>query len=302
MSPLVPTVRPTMSRRAVRMVVAACLTIAAALTGSGLTRDAGAAAATPPDVLIVHTADFETANLVTWVGQLTATSAFGTIDLFDAQVATPTAADLTGYEIVITFSNEIYLDPDAVGDVLADFVDAGGRVVEAAWSFACVPAVSWGLGGRWQSDGYAPIYGLPNSCDGFSLGTSGTTSMTVTDPSSPYLAGVGAIANVNIGINIDMVLRSGATLLAEWDDPASTPLAVMGTNCVAAINIFPPEVIAFDATSQASANRLFVNMATLPCSGGTSPTTSTTTTTTTSGESPATGPTSAPVVAPNFAG
>ena len=52
-----------------------------------------------------------------------------TVDYFDAEVATPTLAQLQQYEIVVATSNSVFFDPVAMGDVLADYADTGGVVV-----------------------------------------------------------------------------------------------------------------------------------------------------------------------------
>ena len=77
------------------------------------------------------------------------------VDLFDAQVATPTLDDLDPYNLVITWSNFPYLDQNAAGDVLADYQDSGqGLVIPLVFSF--YDGV-WGLFGRWRNEGYSPF-------------------------------------------------------------------------------------------------------------------------------------------------
>jgi hypothetical protein len=49
------------------------------------------------------------------------------VDLFDAFSGTPTLQLLQQYNIVVPFSNSAYNDPTAMGDVLADYADAGGH-------------------------------------------------------------------------------------------------------------------------------------------------------------------------------
>src|SRR5204863_6898599 len=51
------------------------------------------------------------------------------VDYFDAQFNTPTLAQLTPYNIVVSFSNSSYADPVGMGNVLADYADTGGIVV-----------------------------------------------------------------------------------------------------------------------------------------------------------------------------
>ncbi len=68
------------------------------------------------------------------VAGLDATGAVGTITNFDASVATPTPADLIGIDVVFVSSDDNFADLDALGDLLADYVDGGGRVVQATFA------------------------------------------------------------------------------------------------------------------------------------------------------------------------
>lgn len=235
---------------------------------------AGSVVVAAPDVLAIHSMDWLTPNYTTWINQLIATGAYGSVAMFDAAVANPTAADLNGVEVVIISTNLDLLDQDAVGNLLADFVDQGGRVIVTTYAVACSldtnGPVKWGLGGRWETDNYSPI--LPSdprggNCAEFAFDFQ--HQMQVLAPSSPYMANVGAIVNQgSIGstdINTDLVFASGATPLAEWSAPANLPMAAVGANCVFAVNFFPPQVLSFLAPTATSFNQMIENFATLPC-------------------------------------
>ena len=75
-------------------------------------------------------------------------------DLFDAFSGTPTLALLEQYDIVLAFSNNAYNDAVAIGNVLADYADAGGIVVGLAFDWSGPPL---GLDGRWMTGGYTPF-------------------------------------------------------------------------------------------------------------------------------------------------
>ena len=47
-------------------------------------------------------------------------------DLFDAQVGTPTLAQLQAYQIVVPYSNFPFSDDTTLGNNLADYVDGAG--------------------------------------------------------------------------------------------------------------------------------------------------------------------------------
>lgn len=59
---------------------------------------------------------------------------FTAVDLFNLQGGTPTLAQLTPYDAVLVYTNNPPADPVAAGNVLADYVDAGGGVVLATYA------------------------------------------------------------------------------------------------------------------------------------------------------------------------
>ena len=83
----------------------------------------------------------------------------GACDYFDARFDTPPAALLVQYDCVHTWSNYPYSDPALFGDRLADYVDAGGKVILGA--FAASPAGN-SLAGRIVDPvaGYTPVTSL----------------------------------------------------------------------------------------------------------------------------------------------
>jgi hypothetical protein len=75
------------------------------------------------------------------------------VTIIDAGVGpTPTLSDLEQYQAVLTWSMAGYADNHALGDALADYVDQGGGVVQAVFSF---DAGGPGLAGRWDSEAYS---------------------------------------------------------------------------------------------------------------------------------------------------
>jgi hypothetical protein len=91
-----------------------------------------------------------------------------TVDLFDASSATPTLAQLQPYNLLVAFSNSSYANATAMGDVLADYADAGGIVVGLGFNWFGSP---FGLAGRWITGGYTPFNSpgtnhFANSCLG----------------------------------------------------------------------------------------------------------------------------------------
>jgi hypothetical protein len=79
----------------------------------------------------------------------------GPCDYFDARIGTPTLAQLQEYECVMTWVNYAYADSVGMGDVLADYVDAGGKVILGQWT-EYSGQVNW-LEGRIMTAGYCPV-------------------------------------------------------------------------------------------------------------------------------------------------
>ncbi len=126
---------------------------------------------------------------------------FGNVDTFDTKIATPTLSNLQQYSALVVWSCNSIFDPTALGNNLADYVDAGGNVVIMSFGSAFAP------GGRWATGGYDPLIG---SYGGENVGFMGT----IYDPSNPIFAGVSTITAEYIQPG---TVRAGATLLASWD-------------------------------------------------------------------------------------
>jgi len=78
-----------------------------------------------------------------------------TVDYYDARVGTPGVSLLSTYDCVMTWPNYGYNDMDGFGNNLADYVDAGGKVILGQW---CYPSdQSYPLGGRIITSAYCPV-------------------------------------------------------------------------------------------------------------------------------------------------
>ena len=125
------------------------------------------------------------------------------VENFDADSATPSAALLSGYDLVVSMSYVAVDDPTTYGNRLADYVDAGGVVFQYAYDNT--PA--YDPEGRWISGGYAPYTtGPPDNTD---------TSLGAYDASSPLMQGVATLAAGSLS---DPALAPGATRVAKWLD------------------------------------------------------------------------------------
>lgn len=212
-------------------------------------------AATPAasgDVLLIA------ADFTPWTADVQQTlldnGAGGVVDIFDARTGTPTLATLQAYDSVLVYSNYQFANRNTLGNALADYVDAGGGVVEAP--FASNNS-NFGLGGRWAAQDYSVWdQGSVLSGGNHSLGT-------VYDPSHRLLQGVGSFSGgsgswrSNVG-----PLTTGSQLIADWSDGVSfAAFNLSRPGAVVGLNFFPPSSDAradfWDANSDGG--RLLVN-------------------------------------------
>jgi hypothetical protein len=129
----------------------------------------------------------------------------GSVTSWDARASTPTLTDLSIYDVVITWNNYQYVDPVALGNVLADYVDNGGKVIESV--FVWYSATE--LGGRFRSGGYEPFVST-GAGNHFAFANLGTR-----DAVHPIMAGVTAASDRYRDYTN---LASGAYLVASWTD------------------------------------------------------------------------------------
>lgn len=79
----------------------------------------------------------------------------GSCDYYDARAGVPTLDFLLNYSCVIVWANFSFADNVAYGNVLADFVDAGGNVMLGSF---CTYTIGNFLDGRIMDDGYSPVF------------------------------------------------------------------------------------------------------------------------------------------------
>lgn len=136
--------------------------------------------------------------------QVKAFSDVATVDLVStSDGVNPTAAELAGYDIVVSIGDSYYLDSEGWGEALADYVDGGGIVVVTAYD-------TWDGSnslGRFASGGYLPVLLGNNDNDARVLGAF--------DPADPLMQGVGPLFSSD---NTTNELAPGASLVASWND------------------------------------------------------------------------------------
>ncbi|WP_421879588.1 S8 family serine peptidase [Marinoscillum sp.] len=152
-------------------------------------------------------------------------------DIFSsASLPSIAVGDLLPYDIVMTTNNTQWLssgsvDPEVVGDVLADYLDAGGKVIvnEFAYSYD-----AWQMEGRFIDEGYGPF--VPSTTDESTTVSLG--SILATD--HPVIQGVTQLDYTGFVQNVG--IAPGATAIANWDNGE---LFVAANDDVVALNLLP---------------------------------------------------------------
>ena len=155
----------------------------------------------------------------------------GRVDIVNIQSSTPTAETLRGYDSVLVFTDASPQDPTLLGNRLADYVDAGGGVVAAAFS----NFTGTGLAGRVVQSGYLPF------TQGSTASGTALTLGAIAVPGHPILDGVTSLSSGSSGLHVDCSVRSGATLVASWSNGrplVATSRPSLGK--VVGLNLYPP--------------------------------------------------------------
>lgn len=147
--------------------------------------------------------------------QLQATGRFttvGVINVTSMGSGTPTLAELQAYDALICWTNATPADNHAWGDVLADYVDAGGGVVVAVFANSTATA-GRNIGGRWQTS-YEVILDQSGTA-------SGAAALGDVDlPGHPVMAAVESFVGGNSYRPLGTTLAAGARRIAAWTDGA----------------------------------------------------------------------------------
>jgi hypothetical protein len=147
--------------------------------------------------------------------RLMATGFFSAVDIINVTTTgggTPSLNTLLQYDSLLCYTNSTPANNNTWGDVLADYVDAGGGVVVAVFANSTT-SVGRNIGGRWQL-GYEVIMDQSGNASG-----AGATLGTVHVPGHPVLAGVTSFAGGTTGSRpTGTALEVGAFVVAEWSD------------------------------------------------------------------------------------
>jgi hypothetical protein len=142
--------------------------------------------------------------------------------------STPTLATLKQYDALLVWTNWNPVDPTALGNVLADYVDAGGGVVISP--FASSRAVA-SVGGKFATADYNPFVSSG------AISSAAVNLGTIVEPTSPIMDGVTTLSTSK---RDNVTVASGATVLANWQDGV-VAVALGKNNRVVGINTYPGE-------------------------------------------------------------
>ncbi len=190
----------------------------------------GKAVIPPCDIAILGAIDSEWMNDIK--SKLKGVGFFDSIDTFDVSDSTlPTLEYLKGFSAVMVFSDMSLGDASGLGDVLADYVDAGGGVVVTTFAFN--ENYENELVGRISNDGYLPFDVGPQNNDDL-------LTMVPDLSDHPILLGVNSFNGGSSSYHEEISLANGATLVAHWSN--GVPLIAVleiGDSRVAGLNFYP---------------------------------------------------------------
>lgn len=173
------------------------------------------------DLLILHCEGG--AHLTGIENNIGADPYYDCVDYIDGSTALVPLATLQNYTCVFTWNNFQYISGQ--GDLLADYVDLGGKVVICGW------AITQCYGRIIDDADYCPMIGGSNEFQYVNLGT--TYAHDILD-------GVSTIIDIHNWVMASM--ESGAYLIAE--NSMGTPLAAINVgNSVVALNLVAGDYI-----------------------------------------------------------
>jgi len=144
--------------------------------------------------------------------------------------APPSLTTMSDFGAALVWSNSPFQQPDALGNLLADFVDQGGGVVLATYVFS----QPWRIGGRITTAGYSPF-----TVSDARLVTAGQLDLANSNTGHPILQGVTSTQRYFTNFNYtNPALTTGSTLIAV-DTAGNKVVAVNATNRVVGVSIFP---------------------------------------------------------------
>jgi len=155
-----------------------------------------------PDVVVIAADD---ASI--FLGELSGMIDIGNVVYFDARTSTPILSYLQNFDVAVVWSNYQFYDRIAMGNVLADYLDAGGGVVLGQFCFGS----GWELQGRVMTE-YSPY---TSGAISFS-----TRNLGINDAGHQLMRGVNALGDI---YSSNVSLQNSPRVVAQYAD--GTPLA-----------------------------------------------------------------------------
>jgi hypothetical protein len=155
------------------------------------------------------------------------------IDYFDIRSAAPALATLRGYDVVVAHTDWLTSVGTEVGNVLADYVDGGGKVVLLQYSFSLQGTLP--IQGRIMTAGYSPLQ--PAAPAGI-VGARSIDFNSLTYPLHPVFNGTD-VRNILFFANNNTsnpVLDPTATLIAQ-DSQGANAIAINARGNIMALQI-----------------------------------------------------------------
>ena len=155
------------------------------------------------------------------------------VDAINPNIDQPTLSLCEQYHGILVFSSSAFLEPEELGDILADYIDGGGGVVIAA---IASDSDNHGVGGRYIRDEYLPLIKGDRSYD--SRHTLGKRLM----PDHPILKNIHAFDGGPQSWRVKSTISPNSKLIAEWEDgvPLVAEKVIRDRNCSVALNMWPP--------------------------------------------------------------
>ncbi|MBZ0266417.1 carboxypeptidase regulatory-like domain-containing protein [bacterium] len=158
--------------------------------------------------VLVYAATDPNTHGVDVVAKLEGTELFESVTILDARNVVASLEELMEFDAVLSWSDWGYVDPTAIGNVFADYVDEGYGVVTAIFETGDLR-----LGGRWQAEEY---FAFPVSW--VNWGPPETLG-EVFDPGHPIMDGVETFDGGEASFRQDTnQIVEGATRIADWTD------------------------------------------------------------------------------------
>lgn len=133
-------------------------------------------------------------------------SDIGNVDHMNLSSYIPTMADLSLYDAIFAWPNYSPLDPTAVGDTFAAYVDGGKWVITCGWSW-------YTNGNHFSGAIMTPTYNPFSSLNG--QNHYATANLGWYEASHPIMNGVTAVSD---RYRDYLVINAGADSVAKWDD------------------------------------------------------------------------------------